>query len=285
MSLGSLVVAWSRMYLRKKSALSRVDFFCSNFALRASQLFDNALNLYAEILNFLISIFGLSFCSVCFLFDLDRHFFLDLFHVVWEDACEHDISLNDILGWRRSRGQRYVNSWSSVTAKNAMTSSDHSMKNGLTPSNDVGWGTLGLRRWSWANILISAPSLRWNSHLSLLAFPDYDVTIICDVFVFDVIILVGSCAHQALLWTCSATMSKWRMKMTRKWNWPEQELERDFTDLNCLSISAWGACDTMIVNDDDMMRFWDPSERTPLLTWANEARPVQGFWHLKPGKC
>ena len=86
-----------------------------------------------------------------------------------------------------------------------MTSSDHSRNDGLTPSNDVGWGTRGTL-WSWANILMSAPSWRWKSHLNFHSSPDDDVIV---VFVIDLIFSLISCI---LVLISSATMSK---EMTR----------------------------------------------------------------------
>ena len=54
-------------------------------------------------------------------------------------------------------------------------------------------------------------------------------------------------------------LSKWQMRMTRKWNWSEPRSEPDFTSLNCLCIWARGAYETMAANDDNMMRFLIPS--------------------------
>ena len=156
-----------------------------------------------------------------------------------------------------------------------MTSSDHSMQDGLTPSNEVGWGTLGLRRRSWANMLTSAPSLRWRFHLSLLCSPDDDVIAVFGVFVFDMTSHLTRFAHQMNVFlTCSATMSKWPTAMTRKWNWPELSSEPDFSSLNCLCIWARDADDTMTTNEDTR-QFWVTSEHASfdLSQWGT------WWWH------
>ena len=250
MRFGSPEVAWSRVYLREKSALSRVDFFCSNFFFECGGFSDNVTNLCSDILNFdLYFLLEFLFWSASFL--TWSSFFLLISSMVSDRT-----PMNMTSAWMTSfedaaAVSNGMNSWLSVTAKNAMTSSDYTMNDGLTPSNDVGWGTLGLRRWSWANILTSAPSLRWRSHLNLLSFPDDDDdddVIVVSVSVFDVIILLSSCVQHI------TTMSKWPMRMTRTWKWPEQDLERDFSDLNCLNISAWGAYDTTTDEEDDMMK-------------------------------
>ena len=82
-----------------------------------------------------------------------------------------------------------------------MTSSDHLRNEGLTPSADVGWGTRGTL-WSWANILMSAPSWRWKFHLNFFSSPDDDVIV---VFVIDLIFSLIFCTF---FLTSSATMSK-----------------------------------------------------------------------------
>ena len=62
------------------------------------------------------------------------------------------------------------------------------------------------------NILTSAPSLRWKSHLNLFVPPDDDVIV---VFVIDLRISLILCT---LVLTSSATMSKWMTKCPQNVN-------------------------------------------------------------------
>ena len=118
--------------------------------------------------------------------------------------------------------------------QNAMTSSDHSMKDGLPLSNDISWGTFGLSRWSWVNIwllfLLLGPDSIWISWWW------------CDNLWWWLVSWVVLTRQMIVFMTCSATMANhWQQ-------WPGNEAtgassERDFDALNCTSIWARGAWD------------------------------------------
>ena len=105
-----------------------------------------------------------------------------LFNKIWLDSVEHRLWFNDVLWWA-AVAKSGVSSWHWVTAKNAMTSFDHSMNDGLTPSNNVGWNIVGFHRWSRENTLISDPFLGWWFHLNLFLFlcPHDDVIVVFDL--------------------------------------------------------------------------------------------------------
>ena len=69
----------------------------------------------------------------------------------------------------------------------------------------------------------------------------------------------------------------WLTTMTRKWNIPEQDLEQDFSDLNCPCDSAWDAHHTMTTNEEEGW-IWDSSERTPLCDLSQQRQWGDGIW-------
>ena len=173
---------WTRLIF-----LLQFFFACGDFS-------DNVTDLYSESLNVLISVLCLNFCSICYLTWSSLFFW----SFPWSQT-EH-LWTSHLLGWRPLRK---LPLWATVWTLDSQWLlrmqwfSNHSMNDGLIliPWNDVVWGILGLRKWSWANILISVPSLRWGSYFNLLSFPDDDVIVVF-VSVFDVIILLSSCVQQ-----------------------------------------------------------------------------------------
>ena len=85
-----------------------------------------------------------------------------------------------------------------------MTSFDHSMNDGLTPSSVVGWGTRELNWWSWENILTFS-SLRWWFHRSLFfPVPDEDAIVVFGLM-NHLTRLTSQIAVPTMTWkTCSA---------------------------------------------------------------------------------
>ena len=60
--------------------------------------------------EFIAVCFQLSFCSICFIFDLIVGFPLDVFHEVWQDPFEHDM-FSMIFIWWAAADQSGTNSW------------------------------------------------------------------------------------------------------------------------------------------------------------------------------
>ena len=84
----------------------------------------------------------------------------------------------------------------------------------------------------------------------------------------DVTSRLTSCKHQMIVFlSCSATMSKWLMTMTKKRKWLEPRSEPEFLALMSLCIWARDAYDIMTFDDDDIMILSDLC-CTPPLTWA-----------------
>ena len=182
MTFGSPEVAW-QLWRKRKSVLIRLDFLSDRTYLWMTWFLSRGLeSLWCE----------LDFFEACFppecLFDvlrfwLDHLFCLDLFHDVGENVFEHDVFLNDVFGWGCCHEEWYefliVND-----CQVCKISSHHSMKDGLKPSNEVGWTILELSRWSCEKIVFVVPSLRWWFHFIPWSFPgdDDDVAIV----VFDV---------------------------------------------------------------------------------------------------
>ena len=179
----------------KEIRLEQCWLFLLQFWIELVELFLNLLDLFCDVLNILrfIRILTLS-CSFWSLWAVTLSIFsmfsdkIPLNMTSFSMTC-FEAAAADKRGWTRDR------LWLRDTQ------SDHSRNDGFTPSNDVGWGTWGTL-WSWANILMSAPSWRWKSHLNFRCSPNDDVTV---VFVIDLIFSLIFCT---LVLTSSATMSK-----------------------------------------------------------------------------
>ena len=109
MTFGSPEVAWSNVYLIKKSPWAELILFSSSFPLGAVKSMTMSWISVVRLWPFwsLDFVFCLIFCSVCFLSDQIVIVFLDLFDGVGKNAREHDICLNDVLWGCRSCEQRY----------------------------------------------------------------------------------------------------------------------------------------------------------------------------------
>ena len=67
-------------------------------------------------------------------------------------------------------------------------------------------------------------------------------------------------------------LSKWRMRMTRKWNWPEKYLERGSSDLSCLCIQLGAPMTQWQMMKTTWWRYLsDLCSCASSMTWANEA--------------
>ena len=148
-------------------------------------------------------------------------------------------------------GKTGMNSWSSVTVKNAMTTSEHSMNDGLPPSNVVRDGRFGLSWWPWENIFTLHLPLRWRFHLSWLwrlLYPD-DV-IVSEVVTFFLMHLNSRPSWMSVL----LDMLCYHFKIAQR-EWPQINVTRtksewDFMTLKMFSRLRW------CVNDENEWDAW-----------------------------
>ena len=137
-------------YLRKKSPWAELISSTPSL-IWAFQPFLDLVDLPVEILNFLIFVFALSFCSILLFLDLIRGDSVDCLNVLWQDPLEHDVFLDDIFWGCYCWKVRYE----------LLIVSDCQVRNDFfwrlqewrfDTSNEVGWSTRGTLCAHWGTI-------------------------------------------------------------------------------------------------------------------------------------